>query len=77
MRKLTIAVLLLAAVATPLHAQDGKYDAADAAKKRDAAALDKQYKTILDLTDKSAPAKVDPWRNMRSTDSTAAAKAKK
>ncbi len=79
MRKITIAVLLLAAFATPLYAQQQQNDPEEAAKKRDAAALDKQYKTILELTDKAAPVKVDPWNNMRSTGSTdaAASKAKK
>jgi hypothetical protein len=64
MRKLTIAALLLAAFAAPLHAQQQE-DPKEEAKKRDAAALDKQYKAILELTDKTAPTKIDPWRNMR------------
>jgi hypothetical protein len=78
MRKITIAALLLAAFATPLHAQQ-QADPEDEAKKRDAAALDKQYKTILELTDKPEPVKVDPWRNMRGngTDTSNAPKAKR
>lgn len=65
MRKIAVAAILLAGFVLPAYAQQGKYDAEDAAKKRDAAILDKQYKTILELTDKTAPIKPDPWQNMR------------
>jgi hypothetical protein len=70
MRKITIAALLLAGLAGTAYAQkqqqEDPYAAEDAAKARDAAILDKKYKTILELTDKStAPVKVDPWHNMR------------
>jgi hypothetical protein len=65
MRKIAVAAILLAGLVLPAHAQQGKYDAEDAAKKRDADILDKQYKTILELTDKTAPTKADPWQNMR------------
>jgi len=68
-----IAALLLAGFAGTALAQkqqkEDPYAAEDAAKARDAAIVDKQYKTILELTDKPADTKVDPWRNMRgSTD---------
>jgi uncharacterized damage-inducible protein DinB len=69
MRTFIIATLLLAAFAMPAYAQQEKYDAEDAAKARDAAALDKQYKTILELTDKPAQGKTDPWQNMRGSSS--------
>lgn len=65
MKKIAVAAIMLMGLAMPASAQQGKYDAQDAAKKREAEALDKQYKTILELTDKTAPAKVDPWEKMR------------
>ena len=80
MRKITIAALLLAGLAGTAYAQQQKedpYAAEDAAKARDAATLDKQYKTILELTDKSTPVKVDPWQNMRGGGGTDASKAKR
>jgi hypothetical protein len=69
MRKIAVAAIVLAGLALPAYAQEGKYDAQDASKKREAEALDKQYKTILQLTDKTAPAKIDPWQNMRGAQS--------
>jgi hypothetical protein len=75
MRKITLAVLLLAGLAGTAYAQQGKedpYAAQDAAKARSAAALDKQYQMILQLTDKGTTVKVDPWRNMRGTDASKA-----
>jgi hypothetical protein len=68
MRKITIAALLLAGLAGAAYAQqkEDPYAEEDAAKARDAAILDKKYKTILKLTDEpSAPVKVDPWLKMR------------
>jgi hypothetical protein len=75
MRKITIAALFLVALGGTAFAQS-KYDAEDAAKKRDAAVLDKQYKTILELTDKPTEVKVDPWHNMRSAGGSDSSKAK-
>ena len=73
MRKITIAAVLLVGLAATAYAQQQqqpKVDPEEIAKQRDAAALDKQYKTILELTDKSsAPVKVDPWQNMRGASS--------
>jgi hypothetical protein len=66
MRKIMIAAVLLAGLAGTAYAQQGQQeDPEEAAKKRDAAKLDKQYKTILELTDKPTEVKSDPWRNMR------------
>jgi hypothetical protein len=68
MRKITIAAALLAALAGTASAQQKKedpYAAEDAAKARDAAILDKKYKTILKLTDTPTQVKVDPWQKMR------------
>ena len=76
MRKITIAALLLAALAGIAYAQQEKedpYAAEDAAKARDAAILDKKYKTILKLTDEPKNVKVDPWQKMRGS-STGASK---
>ena len=75
MRKITIAAVLLLGLAGTAYAQQQqqqKVDPEEAAKARDAAALDKQYKAILELTDKpSGPVKVDPWQNMRGASSDA------
>jgi hypothetical protein len=81
MRKITIVAMLLAGLAGTAYAQkqqkEDPYAAEDAAKARDAAILDKKYKTILELTDKpSVPVKVDPWQKMRGS-STDASKAKR
>ncbi len=77
MRKITIVALLLAGLAVPAHAQKQKPDdPEDIAKARDAAILDKKYKTILKLTDQPTDVKVDPWRNMRAGSSTDASKPK-
>ncbi len=69
MRKLTIAAMLLAGLAGTAYAQkqqkEDPYAAEDAAKARDAAILDKKYKTILELSDTPANVKVDPWQKMR------------
>ena len=75
MRKIAIATLLLAALGGTAFAQSNS-DAEDASKKRDAAILDKQYKTILELTDKPTEVKVDPWHNMRSAGGPDSSKAK-
>jgi hypothetical protein len=78
MRKITIAAVLLVGLAGTAYAQrQQKVDPEEVAKARDAAALDKQYKAILELTDKSSgPVKVDPWHNMRGSASTDASKPK-
>ena len=79
MRKITIAAVLLVGLAGTAYAQQQqqKVDPEEVAKQRDAAALDKKYKTILELTDKSSgPVKVDPWRNMRDGGGTEASKDK-
>lgn len=68
MRKITIAIALFAALAGTAYAQqqqEDPYAAEDAAKARDAAILDKKYKTILKLSDTPTQVKVDPWQKMR------------
>lgn len=67
MRTFIFAALFLACLAGTAYAQ--QQDAEDAAKAREAAEIDKKYKAILELTDKGTTTKVDPWRNMRATDS--------
>jgi hypothetical protein len=73
MRKITIAAVLLVGLAGTAYAQQQqKVDPEEVAKARAAAALDKQYRAILELTDKSSgPVKVDPWQNMRGASSDA------
>jgi hypothetical protein len=68
-----IGLVLLAAFAGPVFAQQPMPD--DPAvldriqKKKDAEALDKQYKSTLKSTDQAAtPVRSDPWQNMRGTD---------
>jgi hypothetical protein len=69
MRKIITAAFLLAALTATAFAQKADpYAAEDRAKEREAAVVDKQYKTILELTDKQASGKFDPWRNMRASD---------
>jgi hypothetical protein len=70
MRKITIAALLLMALAGTAYAQQGKddpYAAKHAQQAREAAQLDKEYRTVLKLTDKPTQTRVDPWANMRSS----------
>lgn len=69
MKKIAVAAVVLIALAVPASAQQGKFDAQDEAKKREAERLDKQYKAILQLTDKATPTKTDPWQNMRGAQS--------
>jgi hypothetical protein len=71
MRKITLAALLLTALTATAFAQQQRedpYAAEEQSKAREAAILDKKYKTILELTDKQSSGKVDPWRNMRGGD---------
>jgi hypothetical protein len=70
MRKIIVAALFLVSLAGTAFAQRQPQDDPEAAaRERAAAELDKKYKAILELTDKGAPTKVDPWRNMRGSDS--------
>jgi hypothetical protein len=81
MKRITIGLVLLAILAGPLHAQDKA--AEEEKKKEDAnpllkqyhekqkenAAIELQYQRTLRATDSAvAPAKIDPWANMRGTD---------
>jgi len=72
MGKYIVAALLLAAIAGPVFAQVIPDDPAvldRLQKKKDAEALDKQYKSTLKNTDQSgAPVKTDPWATMRGSD---------
>jgi hypothetical protein len=67
--------LILAVLAVPVaHAQKSKApqppSPAELEKKREAEALDRQYKSTLRKTDSTAaPVQTDPWANMRGTDS--------
>jgi len=71
MKKVTFALFALALLAGPALAQGrggagAEPSAEEMEKKRDQAQLDRQYKNALrrSATD-AAPAKVDPWANMR------------
>jgi hypothetical protein len=65
-----VALVLLAAIAGPVFAEEAPPD--DPAvqdriqKKKEAEALDKQYKATLKNTDQTTtPVRSDPWQNMR------------
>ena len=68
-----VALVLLAAVAGPVFAEDKIPD--DPAvldrlqKKKDAEALDKQYNSTLKNTNQATtPVRADPWQNMHGAD---------
>jgi hypothetical protein len=76
MRRLSVGLaLMLAVLAMPAaHAQKSKApqppSPAELEKKREAEALDRQYKSTLKRTDSNAaPVQTDPWSNMRGPDS--------
>lgn len=69
MRRVTVAIVLLAILTTPVYAQGrGRQETPEEIqKKKEAEAVDQQYKSTLKRTnkDKSAPVRTDPWANMR------------
>jgi hypothetical protein len=68
MRRTAIAVVLLAILATPVYAQRGQQrqeTPEDIRKKKDAEALDQEYKSTLKRTNKEDAVRIDPWANMR------------
>lgn len=68
MRRVTVAVVLLAILATPVYAQRGQQrqdSPEDMRKKKDAEALDKEYKSTLKRTTNEDAARFDPWAKMR------------
>jgi uncharacterized protein YxeA len=80
MKKITIGLTLLASVsafaagfAAPAYAEDKEnpYVKTREMTKKENEAIDKQYQKTLDATKGAAPAsaKVDPWANMRPSDS--------
>lgn len=76
MKKLTVGLVLVSLLSVPALAQRRGGAAAppsaeEMQKKRDAAEVDRQYKDALSRTkSESAPARVDPWANMRGTGDT-------
>lgn len=69
MRKITLAAMLLMALAGQAYAGgNDAYAAKHAQQAREAAQLDQQYRTILKMTNKPTQTKIDPWANMRSGD---------
>ena len=69
MRRVTIGVVLLAVLATPVYAQrGGRPDTPEEIqKKKENEALDQQYKSALKRMkqDDATPVRNDPWANMR------------
>jgi len=75
MRRIAVAILLLAIFATPVFAQGGRArqdTPEDIQKKRDAENVDQQYKSTLKRMrqDDAAPVRADPWANMRASSPT-------
>jgi hypothetical protein len=72
MRSIIIGAVVAASLAGPAYAQKQPdltpLQQELETKKKDAAALDKQYLRTLERTSKNAePVKTDPWQNMRGT----------
>ena len=69
MRRVTVAIVLLAILTTPVYAQGrGRQETPEEIqKKKEAEAVDQQYKSTLKRTnkDESTPVRTDPWANMR------------
>jgi hypothetical protein len=74
MRRIAIGLMILALAGLPAMAQRGGQkppDPEEVQKKREAEALDRQYKSTLERTKSdTAPARTDPWANMRGTTDT-------
>ena len=73
MKRLIAATVALAVLTGPVVAQPANEDdpiiMEQKQKKKDAEALDRQYKTTLEKTRKeTTEPKSDPWSNMRGTD---------
>ncbi|HEY6025155.1 MAG TPA: hypothetical protein VIV34_13370 [Pseudolabrys sp.] len=70
MRRVTIGVVLLALLATPVFAQRGgraPETSEEIVKKKEAESVDKQYDSTLKRLkqDDATPVRTDPWANMR------------
>jgi hypothetical protein len=68
-----VALLLLVAIAGPVFAQEARDDepliVEQKEKKKEAEAIEKQYKSTLKNTDRpTTPVRSDPWQNMRGAD---------
>jgi len=70
MKRITFGLVLLAFLAGPLHAEDkdNPYAKTREQIKKEADEMDRQYQKTLQATRgaATAPAKNDPWANMRS-----------
>ena len=70
MKKIAMAVMMLALFGAMAHAEDKEnpYVKTREQIKKEGEAIDKQYQRTLQATDSgtAAPAKNDPWANMRS-----------
>ena len=75
MRRLALGAILLAMLAGPVYAQQPSMEDKDPIvldreqKKKDAADIDKRYKSTLEKTNQGiAPVRSDPWSTMRGPD---------
>jgi hypothetical protein len=70
MKRITFGLVLLAFLAGPAYAEDKEnpYVKTREMIKKENDAIDKEYKKTLEATKGPAPAKADPWSNMRSGD---------
>ena len=69
MRRVAIGVMLLAMLAVPVSAQQGKREVTreEILKRKDSEAVDKQYDSTMKRLkqDGATPVRADPWANMR------------
>jgi hypothetical protein len=70
MKRIVVSAILLGFVVGPAYAQGKKEDPAEAleraAKKKNDIEIDQKYRAALQKTGQSAaPARIDPWANMR------------
>ncbi|MFN3656870.1 MAG: hypothetical protein ACK4UO_06420 [Pseudolabrys sp.] len=72
MRRFFTSFIIVALLGTTAYAQKRgpkPPDPEEMQKKREAEAIDREYKSTLERTQKQgAPARTDPWANMRGTD---------
>jgi hypothetical protein len=73
MKRLIIGATLLGILAGPVYAQQKQEDSLmvleEKQRKSDAAAVDRQYRSVLEKTRKDAAEnRTDPWANMRGPD---------
>lgn len=68
MRRVTIGIMMLALLATPVFAQEKReVTREEILKRKDSEAVEKQYDSTMKRLkqDAATPARADPWANMR------------